>query len=247
MNTETLRRRLLETVTDDALRAIIADAPAYMFKRVSEYTDTRIERVISLAYTHAFHYAMSLDHAYKSILWTIRHANALHARNWEDALTWIEKQEDARYSANNLERLIGALNEDIEDTIHADYTGLTAPEARRIDTFKRGLYERKAATLDAMERQAAAFDHVKELEATEEAREFIKSFLSTIREDARTRVHAIARIMRRADVDKGTEYIARGDINRFLNRLYNRAAYHDAYISDYLTQADFVYLLIKYA
>ena len=234
MEVKTMREQLLASAKDWDTWLIILNAPDYMYKKVSEYADTRIERVLSLAYVHAYHYAMSLDHAYKSILWTIRHARALHARSWDDALQWIEKQEDARYSANNLDKLIHALNDDIEDARHGS-------------PFMIGLYNRREDVFYTMKKQAAALDHVREFEARENAREFVAAFISALRIDARERVHAIARIMRRADAEHGAHYIARQDVNKFLNRLYNFAAVNNTIDKAQLKQADFVYLLITYA
>lgn len=239
------RAYIVEGITDSELKALVSLTPLAWCKGM-EYKESILERVLSLTYVHASTYAKPLEHAYKSILWTIKHTRARMAArsiSFVDALNFVEKREDARYSASNMSTLLESLNLDIRIQRESDFIGLTGEQARRRERFEKGLAARRAALLDDIEQKESAYNPEHAIDAEYTAREYVAKVYAPLREDAKIRIHAIARI-----VARNKEYLSVPSVNLFFNRLYNRAML-DTRIADEtrgLTQGDFTYLLLKY-
>ena len=239
------RAFIVDGITDSALRELVSLAPLAWCKG-KEYKESILERVLSLTYVHASTYAKPLAHAYKSILWTIKHTRArMSARSisFVDALDFVEKREDEHYSANNMSTLLESLNLDIKVKRESDFIGLTGEQMRRRAKFEKGLTARRAALLDDIEMKESAYNPECDIDAEYTAREYVAKVYAPLREEAKMRIHAIARIVRR-----NKEYLSVPSVNLFFNRLYNRACLNTQIADETrgLTQGDFTYLLLKY-
>ena len=241
------RASIADGIADADLQDLVALAPLAWCKG-QEYDQSILERIISLAYVHAYTYEKALSHAYKSIIWTVRHTRALASKrnlSMLDALEYVESQEDARYSANNIGTLIESLNLDIQVKRENDFIGLTGEQARRRNVFERGLAARRVEMTEDIKRKEESENPEAMVIAEDTAREYVGKVYNSLRSDAKERLHAIARIMKRS---KSAKYLARTDINLFFNRLYNKALIdnHTSDATRALTQGDFVYLMLKY-
>ena len=239
------RAFIVDGIEDSSLRELVSLAPLAWCKG-GKYKESILERVLSLTYVHASTYAKPLAHAYKSILWTIKHTRArMSARSisFIEAIDFVEKCEDARYSANNMSTLLESLNMDIKVKRESDFIGLTGEQARRRAKFEKGLTARRASLLDDIESKESAYNPECAIDAEYTAREYVAKVYAPLREDAKIRIHAIARI-----VSRNKEYLNIASVNLFFNRLYNRAALNTQIADETrgLTQWDFTYLLLKY-
>lgn len=244
------RERVAKSIEDEALRELVQFAPLSWFK-AAEYRECIAERILSLAYVHAYYYEKALDHSYKSIIWTIRHTRALSSRKnmtFTDALNFVEDKENTRYSAHNLDTLIQSLNIDIQVKRENDFIGLSGEQFRQRRVFERGLAMRRYELTENMVMKEEGLNPENVAEAESNARHYVAMILASLRVDVKERIHAIARIVRRCDRARGLKYLARADINLFFNRVYNKATIEMTLAGDTtsLTQADFVYLIIKY-